>query len=139
MMKKEWESPRVLVQEFVPNEYVAACYKIKCTTPNNNSRYYYLYDDTNKNGTLDAEDELKYSNPGIMGFGGGFTGCGRWHKGIIKDEAPTANGFVTKAPYGSSNAQPAAIYWWEENLGSSIDYHSMTPGKENYESNPNAS
>ncbi len=36
-MKKVWEDPRILVQEFTPNEYVAACgdteygvYKFKC-------------------------------------------------------------------------------------------------------------
>ena len=36
-MKKKWIEPQILVQEFVPNEYVAACgdknkvYKFKCT------------------------------------------------------------------------------------------------------------
>ena len=35
-MKKKWIEPQILVQEFVPNEYVAACgdknkvYKFKC-------------------------------------------------------------------------------------------------------------
>ena len=24
-MKKTWEEPRILVQQFMPNEYVAAC------------------------------------------------------------------------------------------------------------------
>lgn len=30
-MKKTWENPRILVQQFVPNEYVAACYQLACS------------------------------------------------------------------------------------------------------------
>lgn len=141
-MKKGWEAPRVLVQEFVPNEYVAACYKIQCTTPNGNSTYYYLYDDTNDNGEWDSEDKELYSNP-LSLLGGGFSGCNKWHKGVIIDAPPTANGFVTKGKYPESSwgSKPAhaAVYWWNESLGSSTDYHCMTPGKENYQTNPNAS
>lgn len=29
-MERKWETPRVLVQEFEANEYVAACYNIRC-------------------------------------------------------------------------------------------------------------
>ena len=29
-MKKMWSEPRIAVQEFVPNEYVAACFKLAC-------------------------------------------------------------------------------------------------------------
>lgn len=29
-MLEKWEIPRVTIQEFEPNEYVAACYNIKC-------------------------------------------------------------------------------------------------------------
>lgn len=31
-MKKIWEEPRVLVQEFTPNEYVAVCWGVSCST-----------------------------------------------------------------------------------------------------------
>ena len=31
------------------------------------------------------------------------------------------------------------VFYWSEDLGTAIDYHSMIPGIENYESNPNAS
>ncbi len=30
-MERKWETPKVLVQEFESNEYVAACYNIKCS------------------------------------------------------------------------------------------------------------
>lgn len=138
-MKKTWMEPKIMVQEFVANEYVAACYKIKCTTPNNNGSYTRLYNDTNGNGTWDSKDQLVYSS-------GGFHGCNKWHKGIIRDSAPTANGFVVRSEKtGGTWLKPEyedvaeSVFWWEEKLGSSIDYHSMVPGTENYESNPNAS
>ena len=132
-MKQVWEKPRIEVQKFIPNEYVAACYKIKCTTPNGNSTYYYLYDDTNGNDVWDNNDQLIYS-PWF-----GFKGCGNWHSGVIRDEAPTANGFVTTGSYpGLYNAD--AVFWWKESFhDGSADYHVMTPGNENYETNPNAS
>lgn len=31
-MKKQWTSPRILVQEFEANEYVAACWDVACNT-----------------------------------------------------------------------------------------------------------
>lgn len=126
-MKKKWEKPRIEVQEFIPNEYVAACYKIRCTTPNNNGYFYRIYDDTNKNNVLDKDDKRLYYN--IMGF----QGCNEWHKGVIQDDAPTANGFV------KSGDRVYSVFWWKESLGADSDYHVMTPGKENYETNPNAS
>lgn len=30
-MKKKWEEPKILVQEFMPNEYVAACWGVACS------------------------------------------------------------------------------------------------------------
>lgn len=128
-MKKRWEAPRILVQQFVANEYVAACYKIKCTTPNGNKTYYKLYADSNNNNKLDKNDKLLYKNIG------GFYGCNKWHKGVIQDNPPIENGFVTD--YWGNNE--SAVFWWKEQLGSSVDYHVMTPGNENYETNPNAS
>ena len=129
-MKKRWEAPRILVQQFVANEYVAACYKIKCTTPNGNKTYYNLYADSNNDGQFDAnKDKIIYSN------WLGFRGCNQWHKGVIQDNPPIANGFVTD--YWGNNE--SAVFWWLEDLQSSSDYHVMTPGNENYETNPNAS
>ena len=29
-MKRKWEEPRILVQEFTPNEYVAVCWGVAC-------------------------------------------------------------------------------------------------------------
>ena len=132
-MKLEWNEPQVMVEGFKPNQYIAACYKIKCTTPQGNSTFYYLYDDSNGNGRWDRKDELLYSN----GWGG-FSGCNKWHKGVIQDNPPKENGFVTRGTKPDYyEAYP--VYWWNEKLGADSDYHVMTPGNENYETNPNAS
>lgn len=129
IMKKKYKRPMASQTIFQANEYVAACYKIRCTTPNYNAKFHYLYEDTNKNGVYDQEDSLVYSN--ILGF----RGCNKWHKGVIKSEAPTANGFV-KTRRGTAYS----VFYWKEHLSNdSVDYHVMTPGHENYETNPNAS
>lgn len=74
----------------------------------------------------------------ILKNGGGFSGCNRWHNGVIQDNPPEVNGFVTRGKnYNRDQAYP--VYWWNERLGSDSDYHVMTPGNENYETNPNAS
>lgn len=31
-MKRKWEEPRILVQKFIPNEYVAVCWGVACST-----------------------------------------------------------------------------------------------------------
>jgi len=134
-MKKEWKSPQLKVEEYVANEYVAACYKIYCETPNSNSRYYKVYYDTNGNGQLDAQDKLAYSNRM------GFTGCGKYHYGVVRGSAPAANGFVTK----NSDKTVEPVFVWEEKLGGgTVDVHVMNPGGKGYvdissKAHPNAS
>lgn len=129
---RAYVKPMMDSEVFVANEYVAACYKIKCTTPNRNDTFYYLYDDTNDNGVWDSGDSLLYS----VWFG--FSGCNRWHNGVIQDNPPKENGFVTRGT-NSNKDKAYSVYWWNERLGSDSDYHVMTPGNENYETNPNAS
>lgn len=133
-MKKKWVEPEILVQQFVANEYVAACYKIRCTTPNGNDWFNYLFNDTNKNGVWDEDDKLLY----YPKMGGKFRGCNEWHKGVIQNEVPKANGFVTQERYPGRD-KGYAVFWWNEDLEADSDYHVMTPGNENYETNPNAS
>lgn len=139
-MKKTYVKPAIVGEKFIANEYVAACYKIKCTTPNGNDSYTAIYDDTNGNGIYDDDDMCVYNS-------NGFHGCGNWHKGVIRDSAPTANGFVVKTertglfPWDfEEKTVSESVFWWEEHLGNhSVDYHVMVPGAENYETNPNAS
>lgn len=56
-MKMKWEEPRIEVQKFIPNEYVAACYYGKCNISGK------VYMDTNHNGQYDERiDQYKYYN-----------------------------------------------------------------------------
>lgn len=38
-MKKTWQAPRILVQEFEANEYVAACYSLYCMVAGNGEKW----------------------------------------------------------------------------------------------------
>ena len=129
---KDYVRPMMESEDFAANEYIAACYRIRCTTPQGNRTFNYLYDDSNDNGIWDSEDRLLYRR--LLGF----SGCNRWHDGVIQDNPPEENGFVTRGRNPDRNtAYP--VFWWRENLGADSDYHVMTPGNENYETNPNAS
>lgn len=58
-MKKKWEEPRILVQQFAPNEYVSACVTgtIQCMYPGNGqSNGQAIYDDYNGDSTGNYED-----------------------------------------------------------------------------------
>ncbi len=126
---------------FETNEFVAACYKIQCKTPysgegKHNNAWRYLYADSNNNKKFDVNDELIFS---IKDGDKLFVGCNEWHKGVIMKDAPEVNGFVTLGKPGKRKKY-SSVFWWNEPLdGAEYDYHVMIPGKENYESNPNAS
>ena len=84
-MKKTWEEPRILVQQFMPNEYVAACgdknkvYNFKCDagggTPGK------VYKDSNNNGMLDLRDEALTGH--ILET---YHACGKTHSAPTNDE-----------------------------------------------------
>ena len=84
-MKKRWEEPRILVQKFMPNEYVAACgdenkvYNFVCDagggTPGT------VYQDSNNNGRLDLRDEALTGH--ILET---YHACGKTHSAPTDDE-----------------------------------------------------
>lgn len=56
-MKMRWEEPRIEVQKFIPNEYVAACYYGNCNISGS------VYMDSNGNGQYEeGVDRYKYYN-----------------------------------------------------------------------------
>ena len=79
-MKKSYESPRAYVEEFTPNEYVAACYHGVCNITG------YVFNDTNGNGQYD---------PGIDKYNYYNTKCNHdyWIEGQDA-ELPKQNAFV---------------------------------------------
>ena len=84
-MKKTWEEPRILVQQFMPNEYVAACgdggktYNFEC----NAGEPYTAYAVKDASGKL-AKISGSYMD-GIVHF---YTPCGETH------EAESDSGFL---------------------------------------------
>ena len=38
-MKKQWIRPKAVVEKFEPNEYIAACFNVKCMIPSENAGF----------------------------------------------------------------------------------------------------
>lgn len=88
-MKKTWEEPKIMVQKFVANEYVAACgtsgtvYNFVCDA--GNGVYGSVYQETNGQPGLQADGQnsdtriVTYSNIPFVGPSG-YHACGTKHK-----------------------------------------------------------
>ena len=105
-MKMRWEEPRIKVQKFMPNEYVAACgdsgvvYNFECNAGSQWDSYNVYYDDGRPLASSNGNEE--YSAP----FNG-YHPCGATH------EAESNSGFYDGYMYRQD--------WWGDNTGSPID------------------
>lgn len=134
-MKMRWEEPRIEVQKFIPNEYVAACWRINCNVPTG-----FGFIDNNGNDQYDRGDE-KLTSDGVYG-------CGVWHTGVqgVPDDGPTANAMWQPQEYRGGfwggryeNAGPAYdVYYWSDGYGQTHRHFSKVSDAE-WETNPNAS
>ena len=112
-MKKEWVAPKVFVQRFVANDYVAACgdmaygmYKFKCDAPAG-ALYYY-----NSDGGAQ-----------LLGFS--YHPCGDTHEASVSSEFP--DGFVDYNWNGKQDEGEAVIVWIERGKnGYFKDAHATT-------------
>ena len=88
-MKKTWEEPQILVQKFIPNEYVAACgdsgtvYRFKCDA--GNGVYGSVYEETNGREGLQtsgwkADRLISYYSRDWWGNESGFHACEITHE-----------------------------------------------------------
>ena len=129
-MKMRWEEPRVEVQKFIPNEYVAACYNISCNVPLGVGYY-----ETNgkpgyqRGGRGTRGDELIASG----------TGCGTTHYGVpgVPDDGPVANAMWQEDRTG----RYYPVYYWQQGQSGwfhSNDHFSKVEDAD-WEKNPNAS
>ena len=132
-MKMRWEEPRVEIQKFIPNEYVAACYVINCNVPGTGT----LYAESNGVPGLQTRNNYWEGYDADRRLIGGVQACHEWHKGVIQDNAPTANGYWVQSRWGDDEV--TEVYWWRENLGSTYDIHATTIMDQEWETNPNAS
>lgn len=125
-MKREYSTPVMKVEVFEASESVAACYKIYCNVPGNLWNKGVLYEETN------GKSGLQTGRGGDTQRAQGW-GCEEWHKGVIRDEPPTANG------YWKYNGEVLDVFCWKEDLGSTYDWHATLIDKVQWERNPNAS
>lgn len=134
-MKMRWEEPRIKVQKFMPNEYVAACYNIGCNVPTG-----FGFIDNNGNDRYDQGD-TKLTSDGVYG-------CGTVHEGVpgVPDDGPVANAMWQPQRYQGGiifgsyvNDGPAYdVFYWRDGRGR-LDIHFSKVSDANWEKNPNAS
>lgn len=99
-MKKRWEEPKILVQQFMANEYVAACgvenkvYKFECNAGIDNPGYHYRV----------------YLNDGseLTGIWSAYGPCGATHDASTKDEF--LSGYMDDI-YTDENDKIQVIIW----------------------------
>lgn len=131
-MKAVYESPKMMVQPFVPDEYVAACWRINCNVPTG-----YGFIDNNGNDQYDWRTDEKLTNDGVYG-------CGVWHTGVegVPDDGPVANAMWQpqhRWGVGYANNGPAYdVYYWSDGQGQTHRHFSKVSDAE-WETNPNAS
>jgi hypothetical protein len=114
---KTWNVPAALAEGFAANEYVAACYNIRCSVNGEQTRYRLAAWDTNENGVYDEGDKV-FFDAGT----GYFCVCGGYHPVKLTGDMPMEhNGFLVEKNTG--NAVPGFI--WE---GEVIDPGSIEGG-----------
>lgn len=91
-MKKIYESPKAYVEEFTPNEYVAACYTGHCNISG------YVFSDTNGDGVYNPKtDTYKYKN----------TACNEPYSITGQSSSlPPQNAFIFKEVRRNNNGTP---------------------------------
>lgn len=120
-MKKRWEEPRILVQKFMPNEYVAACgdsgvvYNFECNAGSRWDSYNVYYDDGRPLASSNGDEEwyAQFS---------GYHPCGATH------EAESNSGFYDGYMYlqnrrGNNSGNPIDVVIWTDN---GTDVHCTT-------------
>ena len=113
---KTWTNPVATAQQFAANEYVSACYTVKCITPLNNATFQRLCEDSNGNGKYDGNDIDKVVFlPESYGMGV-FSGCGGTHTIKIVGDVPTvANGFAVDKE--KTHETEPVFYWYGSVIG----------------------
>ena len=120
-MLRTWEAPKIMVEEFVPNEYVSACgdsgtvYNFKCNAGSKYS-YYAVKDAAGNVATISG----LYMDGGLSWGGSYYHPCGSTH------EAESDSGFLTGYHIDDVDTRKdeniAVIIWTDNNT----DVHCTT-------------
>lgn len=106
MKKQTWEEPQILVQKFMPNEYVAACgdsgvvYNFECNAGNKNERY----------AVKDSKGHVaRISGRYMDGFKQYFFPCGKTHK--AESDSGFLTGYHLDDPWTPEDENIKVIIW----------------------------
>lgn len=127
-MRKEYVKPSITSEEFVANEYIAACWNIRCNVP-----YGYGYYETNGKPGYQSDDV----------YIAGGSGCKKMHEARGIDAAgPAANAMWQPTDvFGKKVGDPYGVFYFKakgDHWGDS-NHHFCTLDKVNWDPNPNAS
>lgn len=124
-MKKTWEEPKILVQKFVANEYVAACgasgtvYKFVCDA--GDGVWGSVYQETNGQSGLQADGQngdtriATYSESWLFGPISGYHACGTTH------EAEASSGFFDGYYCAKGDTDhPVPVIIWKGEQGNNV-------------------
>lgn len=121
-MKKMWNEPSIMVQEFTPNEYVAACYMLACGRgPNDDMPYgsHWQYKQTEGPGSHSASGTPgtcadPSANRVITSDGGVFSSVGE-----LNGEQGWLNGGLDHIIQmdGNSTVDPGDVIFWHTEVG----------------------
>ena len=111
--KEKWESPRIEVHRFTPQEFITACYVVKCNVESFN----YMYMENGKQPGLQISgenaDDLKFDTGGMS-----YHGCDKFHKGVNKN--PSINGYACKIRSSWPGGPPMLIIYRISSYGSKL-------------------
>lgn len=120
---KKWNQPMAQAQQFIANDYVSACYNIKCKADNSiewpGTCFKKAVLDTNGNGIYDADgDSLFYES-------GGFYCCNQYHTVKVSGSVPNQhNAFLIDT---EGNATPVYL-WIGDAIGENPDSSGVIKG-----------
>lgn len=129
-MRKEYVKPSITSEEFVANEYIAACWNIKCNVP-------YGYGYIEKNGISGYQSGLRNGDQYIASG----RGCNTVHEAKGIDAAgPAANAMWQPTnSLGMDKGDPYGVFYFKAKGQGSSNHHFCTLDAVNWEKNPNAS
>lgn len=114
MEKRIWTMPQAMVEQFMANEYVAACgdqnlvYKFQCNAGSSRSSYHvYLNGD---DGVAHTADDIDWS--ARSGRLKTYSPCGATHEASTKEDFP--EGYMYKTYSGESYGDPISVIVWTE-------------------------
>ena len=134
MEKRIWSKPEMNEFAFAANEYVAACWKIKCNVP-----FGFGFFDRNNNEQYDRYKD-KFIAQG--------EGCGEYHIGVESDKGPVANAWWQPLKwqegslgghYVNDGDAYEVFHFTTGNGTSNNDHHFSKVEDAEWDTNPNAS